>query len=403
MIVAVGFSQKAELKAAEKALKAGDNTKAKSSLEGIASTIDGAEAKYQAQYYSVLGNVHSNLSEFEPAIKSLQKVISIEENIGKKKYTEGAKQKLVQMTGDIFKSAIDDSNNKEHLKGAKKFYMGYQLVPNDTIYLYVAASEAVNGADYDTALKYYNELKDLGYDGSEVKYTAVDIATGEVEVLEKTTRDLYVKAGTHKDPKEEKTPSKKAEIVKNLALIYQQQGKNDEALATYDEAISSNPDDVNLILNKANLHFELGDKDKFKELMAKASAMAPDNPDLLYNIGVVSMEQGNIEEARKAFNKALEIDPKYVNAQLNLSTTYVNEGNGLIDEMNSLGTSRADNARFDELKQKKENLFIEGSKVLEEALKLNPNNEGVLAQLKNIYGALGDNENFLRIKKLIGE
>ena len=115
------------------------------------------------------------------------------------------------------------------------------------------------------------------------------------------------------------------------------------------------------------------------------------------------MEQGNLEEARKAYRKALEVDPGYVNAQLNLSTSYVNEGNGLIDEMNSLGTSRADNARFDELKQKKEDLFIEASKVLEEALVTNPTNEGVLTQLKNIYGALGDNENFMRIKKLIGE
>ena len=147
----------------------------------------------------------------------------------------------------------------------------------------------------------------------------------------------------------------------------------------------------------------MGDKVKFKELMAKASSMAPDNPDLLYNIGVISMEQGNLKEAREAYKKVLEIDPSYVNAQLNLSTSYVNEGNSLIDEMNTLGTSRADTARYEELKKKKDDLFIEGSRVLEEALKMNPDNEGVLAQLKNIYGALGDNENFMRIKKLMEE
>jgi tetratricopeptide (TPR) repeat protein len=147
----------------------------------------------------------------------------------------------------------------------------------------------------------------------------------------------------------------------------------------------------------------MGDKAKFKELMGQAAAMAPNNPDLMYNIGVISMEQGNLEEARAAYLKVLEIDPSYVNAQLNLSTSYVNEGNDLIDEMNTLGTSRADTARYDELKQKKDDLFVEGSKILEEALKMNPDNEGVLAQLKNIYGALGDNENFMRIKKLLGE
>jgi tetratricopeptide (TPR) repeat protein len=403
MVSMVGFSQKNEIKAADKALKSGDAATAKSTLEGISSTIDAADVKYQAQYYSVLGSAYSNLSEFEPAIEALRKVISIEEASGKKKFTADAQQKLSQMTADIINAAVEDNNNKDYKAGAEKLYMGYKLSPKDTLYLYYAASSAVNGADYDTALKYYNELKEIGYDGSGVKYTAVNIESGEVEEMDKGTRDLYVKAGTHKDPKEEKTPSKSAEIVKNLALIYQQQGKNDEALAAYEDAIASNPDDVNLVLNKANLYYTMGDKAKFKELMGQAAAMAPNNPDLMYNIGVISMEQGNLEEARAAYLKVLEIDPSYVNAQLNLSTSYVNEGNSLIDEMNTLGTSRADTARYDELKQKKDDLFVEGSKILEEALKMNPDNEGVLAQLKNIYGALGDNENFMRIKKLLGE
>ncbi|GMN11871.1 hypothetical protein MTsPCn9_11610 [Croceitalea sp. MTPC9] len=403
MISMVGFSQKNEIKAADKALKSGDAATAKSTLEGISSTIGSADEKLQAQYYSVLGNAYSSLSEFKPAIEAFRKVVSVEESTGKKKFTADAQQKLGQMTADLINAAVEDNNNKAFKAGAEKLYMGYTLSPKDTIYLYYAASSAVNGADYDTALKYYNELKEVGYDGSGVKYTAVNIESGEVEEMDKATRDLYVKAGTHKDPKEEKTPSKKAEIVKNVALIYQQQGKNDEALAAYEDAIASNPGDVNLILNKANLYYTMGDKEKFKELMAKASEMAPDNPDLLYNIGVISMEQGNLEEARVAYRKVLEIDPSYVNAQLNLSTSYVNEGNSLIDEMNTLGTSRADTARYDELKQKKDDLFIEGSKILEEALKMNPDNEGVLSQLKNIYGALGDNENFMRIKKLLGE
>ena len=115
------------------------------------------------------------------------------------------------------------------------------------------------------------------------------------------------------------------------------------------------------------------------------------------------MEQGNIEDARKPYNRAIEINPGYVNAQLNLSTTYVNEGNGLIDAMNSLGNSRADIAKYDQLKKQKDDFFKKGADILEQALKLNPDNQGILEQLKNIYGALGDNENFMRLKKLIGE
>ena len=400
-----GFSQKNEIKAADKAMKSGNAAEAKSALEGAASLIGAADAKQQAQYYSILGNANLNLSEFDAAVEAFNKVISVEEASGKKKYSADATQKMSQMTADLVNAAVEDNNNKNFKEAAGKLYTAYKLSPSDTIYLYYAASSAVNGGpdNYGQAISYYEELKDLNYDGSETKFTAVNVATGEVEVMDKTTRDLYVKPGTHKDPKEDKTPSKKAEIVKNLALIYQEQGQNDKALAAYEDAIASNPKDVNLILNKANLYYAMGDKENFKKLMNQASEMAPDNPDLMYNIGVISMEQGNLEEARAAYLKVLEIDPTYVNAQLNLSTSYVNEGNSLIDEMNTLGTSRADTARYDELKKKKDDLFNEGAKILEGALKTNPDNEGVLSQLKNIYGALGDTENFMRVKKLLGE
>lgn len=405
VISMAAFSQKNEIKAAEKALKGGDAASAKATLEGAASLIDGADARLQAQYYSVLGNAQNNLSEFGPAIEAFKKVISVEEASGKKKYSADAEQKMAQMAADLVNAAVDDNNNNNYKSGAEKLYMAYNLRPQDTVYLYYAASSAVNGKDYTNALKFYNELKDLNYDGSEVKYTAVNVATGEVEPMDKNTRDLYVKAGTHKDPKEEVTPSKRPEIIKNIALIYQQEGENDKALAAYDDAIATNPDDVNLVLNKANLYYAMDEKEKFKELMGQAAEMAPDNADLHYNIGVISMEQDNLEEARAAYKRALEIDPGYINAQLNLSTTYVNEGNAYIDEMNELALSnkRADIAKYDELKAKKDDLFRDGAKILEDALKQNPDNESILTQLKNIYGALGDTDNFMRIKKLMGE
>jgi len=408
-VSAMGFAQKDEMKTAEKALKDGDAAAAKAALVSAASTIDSAKEKDQAEYYALLGNTNYELAKkgdvasFQSALDAYKKVIAVEEASGKEKYTSVAREKMGQMTADLVNAAVEDNNNQKFAEAAEKLYMGYKLSPRDTVYLYYAASSAVNGQHYDEALKYYKELKDLGYNGESVTYTAVNVETGETETMDKSTRDLYVKAGTHKDPKEEVNPSKKPEIVKNIALIYQQMGENEKAIAAYADARAENPDDVNLVLGEANLHYTMGDKEKFKELMGQASAMAPDNPDLLYNIGVINMEQGNLEDARDAYKKALAIDPGYINALLNLSTTYVNEGNGLIDEMNALGTSKADIAKYDELKDKKDSLFREGATVLEDALQSNPDNESILTQLKNIYGALGDNENFMRIKKLLGE
>lgn len=401
----VAFSQKNEIKAAEKAMKSGDAATAKASLEAVSGSISGADSRLQAQYYAVLGDAQAKLSEYESAVDSYKKVLAVEEASGKQKYSSDIQVKMDQMAADLVNGAVADNEKQDFASGSEKLYMAYKLRPQDTIYLYYAASGAVNGKEYTKALEYYNMLKDLNYDGSSVKYTAVNVESGEVEEMDKTSRDLYVKAGTHKDPKEEKTASKRPEIIKNIALIYQQEGDNEKALAAYDDAIASNPGDVNLVLNKANLYYTMGDKDKFKELMAEAAEMAPDNPDLLYNIGVISMEQGNLEEAREAYQKVLAIDPNYINATLNLSTSYVNEGNELIDTMNELAMSnkRADIDKYDELKLKKDDLFKKGAQILEDALKATPDNESILAQLKNIYGALGDNDNFMRIKKLLGE
>ncbi len=404
-IVALG--QKKELKSVEKALKGGNTAEAKSTLDGIQGMIAGASEKEQAQYYFLRGKTYADLAKkgddaaFTEAATSFKKVLEIGGDKGK--YAGETKQRIQALTADLVNSAVDDNAKKEYEKAADKLYAAYTISPQDTSYLYFAAGSAVTGNLLDKALGYYEQLQKMDYDGSTTVYKATNVDTGNVEEMNKAQRDLMVKSGTYTNPVDEQTPSRKAEIVKNIALIYTQLGDNEKAVAAYQTARASNPEDVNLVLNEANLYYQMGDKTKFKELMSQASKMAPNNPDLHYNIGVINMEQGNREEARAAYKKTIEVDPSYTNAYLNLSTTYVNEGNELIDEMNALGMSKADVAKYDELKAKKDSLFKDGAQILENGLKTNPGNQAILTQLKNIYGALGDNDNFMRVKKLLGE
>ena len=309
----VGFSQKNELKDAEKALKSGDAVAAKAAIESASGLIGGADDKMKAEYYLLRGNIYQDLAQkgdataFDVAIKGYNDLIALEAQTGKQKYTVEAQQKLTAISGDLVNSAVTDNQEKRFKEAGEKLYMSYNLSKKDTIYLYYAASSAVNGGHYEQALTYYNELKDVGYDGSEMKYTAVNIETGEVGEMAKNQRELMMKAGAYKDPKDEKTSSKTSEIVKNIALIYTQLGQDDKALEAYRDARATDPSDVNLILNEANLYFKLGDKEKFKALMSEAAEVAPDNPDLFYNIGVINMEQGNLEAARDAYKRAMEI------------------------------------------------------------------------------------------------
>lgn len=402
-------AQKDELKEASKSFKKGDAAQTLTILESVSATIGSAEDKYQADYYSMLADASLQLAQagetdrYAAAIEAYETLIAIEEASGKAKYTDAALGSLTQIANDYVNMAVEDQKAANYSSAAQKLYQSYKLSPRDTIYLYYAAGSAVNGSDFEQALAYYIQLRDMNYDGSEKNFGAINVETSEMEYFDKATRDLYVKGGTHKDPKDETTPSKRSEVVKNIALIYQQQGRNEEALEAYEVAQAQNPSDIALMLNKASLYYTLGQPDKFKELMNQASEIDPNNPDLQYNIGVISSEQGNIEEARAAYRKTLEIDPTYINAILNLSSTYVNEGNALVDQMNTLAmsTKKADLDKYDVLKEQKDDLFRESAAVLEAALTSLPSNNDILTQLKNIYGALGDNENFKRILGLM--
>ena len=354
-------AQKDELKAASKALKKGDAATAVQALNPIAEVVKSADDKTKAYFYALYGQASLQLAqagegEFTPAIESYEAIVAMNAS----KYIEEANQALKTISNELVNAAVEAQQTSDYVLAADKLDLAYRLSPKDTIYLYYAAGSAVNGKEYDKALDIYIRLKEMNYDGSEKRFAAINIASSELEYFDQATRDLYVKAGTHKDPKDETTPSKRSEVVKNIALIYQQEGRNEEALAAYEDAIAQNPGDVALILNKANLYYTMGQPEKFKSLMMEASAMDPTNPDLQYNIGVIAMEQSNMEEARAAFYRALEIDPTYINASLNLSTTYINEGNSLIDQMNELAMSSkySDLDKYDALKKQKEEFFM---------------------------------------------
>ena len=76
----------------------------------------------------------------------------------------------------------------------------------------------------------------------------------------------------------------------------------------------------------------------------------------------MTMKEGDYDTARASFEEALKIDTTMKDAALNISTTYIEEGNVLLDEMNKLlevGTDAAYN-KYDELKAQKSSLYEKG-------------------------------------------
>jgi tetratricopeptide (TPR) repeat protein len=396
LIATISFAQKKELKAAEKALRDNNYAEAKAALAQVQPLLSSMDNKLKSQYHllnaqALYAGGSASQAEMSTAIENLKMVGS--DN------ADEAMELTTQMENSVLTSANNMYKQGKYAVASEKFATLYQIKPQDTVYLYYAASSAVSGQDLDLALKHYLKLKDLGYKGVETEYFAINKETGKEEVMTKSQRDLFLRSGDYIKPGERVTESKLPEITKNIAIIYMQNKETDKAITALKEARAISPDNVDLIITEANLYFQLDETDKFTELMKDAVARQPNNASLHYNIGVMNMKNNNLEEARNSFKKALELDPSMSDAALNISTSYIDQGNALVEEMNSLGTTAADNRKYDELKDKKTSFFEEGAKVLENHIKENPDASlNIYEQLRNIYNALGDLEKAKAIK-----
>ena len=391
------FAQKDQIKAAEKALKGGKSQEAVTILMEAESLIANAKEAEKAQFFFVKGkalldlankkvDVDANLSL---AAKAYQDLIDAEKVSGKLKFSTEAAASITEIKYKLINAAIADSKINKHSNSAKKLYDAYLLDKKDTINLYYAASTYVNAAEYDTALKLYDDLKNLNYSGKGTSFFAVNKITNEEDLFTTAPeRDRVVKIGTHEKPRTEAIPSKRGEIYKNIALILVQNGKIEEAKKAISDARQANPEDTSLVLTEANLYLETKDFEMYKKLIAQVLEKNPNDADLVFNLGVLSANAKNQVDAEKYYLKVIEINPKYINAYINLAAMKLEDEKVIIDEMNKLGTSTKDMKRYDELKKKRENLFKATIPFLAKAVELDPKNEDVSKTLLGVYSAL---------------
>ncbi len=400
-IGAFSFAQKKELKAVDKAIKANNFAEAKSVLTQVESLMGAADGKTKAKYHFLKGkalyaNGAGSNQDFDSALENFDKAGS--------SYSSEINEIKSNMLQSILTKANTSLENKEYASSSKGFEYAYRLSPKDTMYLYFAASTAVNGQDYDNALGMYKKLKELQYTGIAEEYYAYNKELGKEELFgSKQLRDISVKSGTHMKPEDRMTDSKRSEIVKNIALIYISQDKNEMAIDAMKDARAENPEDLNLLLAEANVHYKMGNIDKFKELMQEATTMNPTDPELQFNLGVLSYESGDKESAKGYYQKAIDLDPGYINAQINMAALILDGEQAIVDEMNNLGTSAADDRKYDELKEKRQQVYKDAIPYLVSALESEPKNLQAAKTLMNIYSAVGDTDNYNAMKERVDE
>ncbi|MDX1462525.1 MAG: tetratricopeptide repeat protein, partial [Marinirhabdus sp.] len=202
-------------------------------------------------------------------------------------------------------------------------------------------------------------------------------------------RTTNMLTGKYTNPDERMATSVKGDILRGVAIIYTSKGQNDKAMKVMKEARAENPDDVSLMRAEADMVYQMGDMEAYSKLMEKIIASDPENPELYYNLGVGSAKNGQTEKAIEYYKKALKYDPNYAAAMINISATMLGQETAIVEEMNGLGMSKADNARYDVLKEKRKQLYMDVIPYLESAMKLRKDNVELVRTLMNIYDQVG--------------
>lgn len=386
----VAIAQKKEIRNAGKAVDKGSYAEAKSLLDQAEPNLSGVNDRFRTDFYLYKGQAHLGTGE-NASVEDLMTAANAfkqAQELGSDEAADG----LAQVTNALVQSAIEDQNTENYSAAAEKLYAGYQINERDTIYLYYAASNAINAGEYEEALKYYEDLRNLGYDGAETEYIAINKATGEEEAMTQAQRDLMVKSGEYTDPEDRRSPSKSGEIAKNIALIHISQGNDEKAIAAMEAAKQENPDDVTLLQAEADMYYKMGDKQKYSQIMEGIVEKDPNNAALLYNLGVTSYETGDIDRAIEYYNRALEVDPDLTDARLNIAAAILGKEQQIVDEMNSLGMSKADTQKYDELAEERKNIYREALPYLEQVMENDPDNIDAIRTTMNIYYQLGDEQ-----------
>jgi len=193
----------------------------------------------------------------------------------------------------------------------------------------------------------------------------------------------------------------------NMGLALQEQGKTDEAIAHYTEALLIQPNYVDVHNNLGIVLVKQGKVDEAIGHYAKALRIKPDYSEAHYNLGIALQKQGKINRAIAHFNRAIKIQPDYAKAHNNLGNILAMQDrmDEAIDHYISALKIKPD---YSEAHYNLGNALVTQGRMDEaighysEALRINPGDEDTGANLQVLLKVLKETDKDIkRLKELL--
>jgi tetratricopeptide (TPR) repeat protein len=266
LLINVGvYAQKDQIKNAQLFFDGGNSKEALIVLNKTEYLIFNSTDEDKSEFYFLKGNVLKDLasknidktSNLALASGAYQELIAAENESGKFKYTLQANIALREMKSTLVNGASDDYKAGKYKESAEKSYNVYLFDKKDTLNLFYAASSSLTAKDFDTAIKYYEELKKVNYSGKGIIFYAVNKKTrAEESFTSASVREANIKAGLYELPRNENSPSKRLEINKNLAYLYLDKNDFAKAEICYNKVLELDPNFIDAYINIAYVKLE---------------------------------------------------------------------------------------------------------------------------------------------------
>lgn len=288
-------------------------------------------------------------------------------------YDAEADISLLQIATDAFKTDTETEGSSFSKKSAKELLRCINAYNK-------AAYDSYEAKDFASALSLFEQVVDINsYEAIGVVDTA-NLFNATLMAIEVGESEKIIYLSSKLIDLEPSNGDYHIYLLKELIEIGDENGRFNAIKRAREAA----PEHTGLIFEEVNYYLAIGDNDALLLSLGTAIEAAPENKVLHFAKGTALGSLKRYTEAKNAYEAAIELDPNYFDAYNNLASLYLDQTAPLVDQMNNLGLSQADQLQYNSLKDKRNNLYVKAKPYLTNAVRIDPTALQVLSALKDV-------------------
>jgi tetratricopeptide (TPR) repeat protein len=283
----------------------------------------------------------------EKSLESFKKVIELDPTDKNKQMAE-IKPRIDVIGQQYFSIGVSAFNESDYKTAAVDFAKAFDVAKIinkvDTLALINAGLSSLRAEDYESALNYYEQLKNIGFD--------------------------------------------EPELYRNVAAAYRGLENTEKMFETIRAGRAKYPNDSGLLLEQINAYLSIGEGERVVNDLQELLKYDPQNYSIYFVLGTLygddtKADMYNMTEAANYYKKAIEIEPNYYDAIYNLGALYINEANKIQVKANDLPLDKV--KEYEALTKEADEIIRLALPYLEKANQLQPGNPETISVLKSVY------------------